>query len=96
MIASDFSTLFEFLPIGAYRSSPEGKPLRANAALVLLNGDASEAEMLGAVNDIGQEWYADPDQRTLFVDLRVVRHLSEVQLKIAKVAKSPDNKVLLS
>ena len=34
MHSSDFSTLFELLPIGAYRSSAEGRQLRANAALV--------------------------------------------------------------
>ena len=32
---------------------PDGRQLRANAALVRLNGYASEAEMLAAVNDIG-------------------------------------------
>ena len=83
MITSDFSTLFEFLPIGAYRSSPEGKQLRANVALVLLNGYESEAEMLSAVNDIGREWYVDPDQRTRFAQLlnrdgHVVDFVSEI------------------
>ena len=47
------STLFDLLPIGAYRSSVEGRQLRANDTLVRLNGYASEAEMLTAVNDIG-------------------------------------------
>ena len=56
--------LFERLPIGAYRSSPDGRQLRANAALVRLNGYEGEvAEMLAAVNDIGREWYVDPAQR---------------------------------
>jgi hypothetical protein len=36
------STLFELLPIGAYRSSLDGQQLRANAALVRLNGYGSE------------------------------------------------------
>ena len=62
----DFSTLFNFLPIGAYRSSPEGRMLRANQALVQLNGYASEAEMLDAVNDIALEWYVDPRRRAEF------------------------------
>jgi PAS domain S-box-containing protein len=63
---ADYSTLFELLPIGAYRSSREGRQLRANAALVRLNGYASEAEMLSAVNDIAAEWYVDPAQRAEF------------------------------
>ena len=62
----DFSSLFNFLPIGAYRSSPEGRMLRANQALVQLNGYASEADMLDAVNDIALEWYVDPRRRAEF------------------------------
>jgi PAS domain S-box-containing protein len=63
---SDFSTLFDFLPIGAYRSSPEGQQLRANPALVALNGYASEAEQLAGVRDIATEWYVDPARRSHF------------------------------
>lgn len=62
----DFSTLFDFLPIGAYRSSPEGRQLRANPALVALNGYASEAEQVAAVHDIATEWYVDPQRRAQF------------------------------
>jgi PAS domain S-box-containing protein len=64
--AQDFSTLFDFLPIGAYRSSPDGAQMRANPALVRLNGYASEAEMLSRVRDIAVEWYVDPDRRQRF------------------------------
>ena len=62
----DFSTLFDFLPIGAYRSTPAGTQLRANAALVALNGYANEAEQLAAVRDIATEWYVDPARRARF------------------------------
>lgn len=62
----DFSSLFNFLPIGAYRSSPDGRMLRANQALVALNGYASEGELLAAVNDIALEWYVDPKRRSEF------------------------------
>ena len=41
--------------IGAYRSSIDGRQLRANPALVRLNGYDSEPQMLAAVNDIAQE-----------------------------------------
>ena len=80
---TDFGTLFELLPIGAYRSSPDGRQLRANAALVRLNGYRSEAEMLAAVNDIGREWYVDPAQRAEFArrlerDGHVVDFVSEI------------------
>ena len=54
-----FASLFDLLPVGAYRSSPDGRQLRANAALVRLNGYESEAELLAAVGDIGAEDRAD-------------------------------------
>ena len=58
-----FDSLFDFLPIGAYRSRPDGTMVRANRALVRLNGYDSEAELLGAVHDIASEWYLDPPRR---------------------------------
>ena len=64
-----FSTLFEFLPIGAYRTLPDGRQLRANPALVRLNRFASEAEQLHEVKDIACEWYVDPDRRARFMAL---------------------------
>ena len=83
MSSADFSTLFELLPIGAYRSSADGRQLRANAALVRINGYASEVDMLAAVNDIGLEWYVEPDQRRRFLDLmerdgQVINFRSEI------------------
>jgi len=77
------STLFDLLPIGAYRSSVDGRQLRANAALVRLNGYGSETEMLAAVNDIGREWYADAQRRVEFQRLmqsegQVIDFVSEV------------------
>ncbi len=83
MDAEDYSTLFELLPIGAYRSTPEGRHNRANAALVRLNANGSEAEILAAVNDISTEWYVDPNRREQFKRLmltegRVVDFVSEI------------------
>ena len=62
----DFFSLFEFLPIGAYRSSPDGRQLRANPALVRLNGFESEAQQLATVHHIATEWYVDPARRAHF------------------------------
>ncbi|WP_170094729.1 PAS domain-containing protein [Simplicispira suum] len=69
MYTDSFQTLFERLPIGAYRSSSAGHQLRANAALVKLNGYQTEAEMLAAIHDIGTEWYCDPQRREQFTRL---------------------------
>jgi PAS domain S-box-containing protein len=62
----DYRRIWEHAAEGIYRSSPEGKQLRANPALVRLNGYNSEAEMLAAVNDIAREWYVDPNRRDEF------------------------------
>ena len=83
MNAEDFATLFELLPIGAYRTTPDGRQVRANPALVRINGYASEAEMLAAVNDLGTEWYVEPARREEFKALmlsqgRVVDFVSEI------------------
>jgi len=80
---NDFSTLFDLLPIGAYRSSPDGRQLRANPALVRLDGYETEAEMLAATRDLAREWYVDPNRREQFKALldahgRVQDFVSEV------------------
>ncbi len=84
-LASDdnFSSLFDLLPIGAYRSSPQGKQLRANSALVRMNGYGSEPAMLAGVQDIAREWYVLPHRRYEFMALmaskgRVTDFVSEV------------------
>lgn len=66
MADNDFSTLFDLLPIGAYRSSPQGQQIRANPALVKLDGYETEAELLAATTDLAQEWYVDPTRREHF------------------------------
>ncbi len=83
MYQTDFSSLFELLPIGAYRSRPDGGQMRANPALVLINGYTSEQELLDGVKDIAREWYVDPLQRQRFLDLmeregRVINFRSEI------------------
>jgi len=61
-----YREIWENAAEGIYRSSPEGKQLRANPALVRLNGYSSEAELLAAVNDIAREWYVEPGRRDEF------------------------------
>lgn len=63
---AEYRSLFENLGVGIYRSTPDGRQLRANPALVKLNGYRTEAELLAAVNDIASEWYVDPARREDF------------------------------
>jgi PAS domain S-box-containing protein len=65
----DYREMWENAAEGIYRSSPEGRQLRANPALVAFNGYASEAELLAAVSDIAKEWYVEPGRRDVFKQL---------------------------
>ena len=62
-------TLFDALPIGAYRTRPDGSLLRANPALAHLNGFDNLDALFAAVHDIGREWYVDPARRAEFAAL---------------------------
>src|SRR5262249_54275660 len=61
-----YRSIFENAAEGIYRSSLEGRMLRANPSLARLNGYETEEELLLAVNDIASEWYADPRRREHF------------------------------
>ncbi len=65
---AEYRGLFENAVVGIYRSHLEGRVVRANPALVQLNGYASEAEMLAEVNDIARQWYVDPKRRDEFLN----------------------------
>ncbi|MDQ3399015.1 MAG: diguanylate cyclase, partial [Deinococcota bacterium] len=62
----NYRNIFENAAEGIYRSSLDGRQLRANPALVALNGYKTEEEMLAAVGDIGTEWYVEPGRRLEF------------------------------
>ena len=63
---SEYRALFENSVIGIYRSTPDGRMLRGNPALVALNGYDAETDLVALVNDIAQEWYVEPDRRDEF------------------------------
>ncbi len=62
----DFSTLFELLPVGAYRASAQGRQVRANRAMVRLFGFDDEATMLAQVNAAERDWYVIAGRRAEF------------------------------
>jgi PAS domain S-box-containing protein len=51
---------------GIYRCDASGRIVRANHALVTLNGFATEREFLAQASDLGERWYAEPAQRERF------------------------------
>lgn len=78
-----YQSIFANAGVGIYRSTPDGRQLRANPALVAFNGYSSEAELLAAVGDIAAEWYVEPGRRAQFKELverdgRVVDFVSQV------------------
>ncbi|MFO1326164.1 MAG: ATP-binding protein [Rubrivivax sp.] len=77
-------TLFDALPIGAYRSRPDGSLVRANLAMARLNGFERLQDLYARVHDIGREWYVDPGRRDVFrarleADGRVADFVSQVR-----------------
>lgn len=64
--AENGAAFLQHLDEGFYRSTLDGKMLRANPALVRLNGYRTEQELLSSVQDIAAEWYVDPGRRSEF------------------------------
>jgi PAS domain S-box-containing protein len=63
---ADYRRIFERVSVGIYRSSLDGRQLRANPALQRLNGYDSEEEHLESAQDIASEWYVDSKRREEF------------------------------
>lgn len=81
----DIRNVFEKAPYGIYRSTLDGKPIRANPAMARMNGYENEADLMAALKDTGREWYVDPTRRPAFVvellrEGRVIDFVSEVRL----------------
>jgi diguanylate cyclase (GGDEF)-like protein/PAS domain S-box-containing protein len=85
----DFSSLFELLPIGAYRMSPDGVVLRVNPTLVRFCALQNEADAIRYGNAAGSGWYVDRQRRDefkriLFSSGEVVGFDSEIVVGIAR------------
>lgn len=82
---NDFSSLFAFLAIGAYRASPDGKILRVNPALMYFIGASDEEEAITIGNSSASDWYVDRGRRqefrqALFGEGRVAQFESRVRI----------------
>ncbi|MDB5552219.1 MAG: domain S-box/diguanylate cyclase protein [Rhizobium sp.] len=96
--AAEYQALFVHSVAGIYRSTSDGRMLRANPALVRLNGYDSETELLERVRDIAAEWYVDPQRREDFKRLmlrdgrvndfvsEIYRHKSRERIWVSETA----------
>lgn len=68
-----FAQLFDNLTEGVFRTTPDGRLIRANPALVRLMGFESERALIDAVSDIGRQFYVDRERRQTLVQLMSAR-----------------------
>lgn len=66
---TEYQSLFENAICGIYRDRLDGTPVRANLALALMNGYASETEYIKAVSTPHSGWYVDPARGQEFTAL---------------------------
>ncbi|MEX0607232.1 MAG: PAS domain S-box protein, partial [Halofilum sp. (in: g-proteobacteria)] len=57
---ASYRDIFENATEGVYRSTEDGRLLRANPALARMHGFARGEELLASVRDLAVDWYADP------------------------------------
>ena len=60
---SAWSTLYEGLPVGAFRSLPDGRFVHLNTRLATMLGYDTEAEVLADVGEFAHDWYVQPGRR---------------------------------
>ena len=65
----EYLSLFNNAVCGIYRDQLDGSPIRANQALVAFNGYQTEAQYRTAIEQIGGNWYIDPERPKLFQHL---------------------------
>jgi diguanylate cyclase (GGDEF)-like protein/PAS domain S-box-containing protein len=65
---ANYQDIFENATEGIYRSTLDGRLLRANPALARLHGYDSEAELLASMENIHTQWFVDTDSRTRLME----------------------------
>lgn len=69
----EYRSIFENAVEGIFRTSPEGRLLRANPAFARMFGYASPEEMIDVIYDLARQLYVQPEVRTGFVQ-RIKEH----------------------
>ena len=82
----NYRSIFENASIGLYRSTPDGRLVRANPALVALNGYGDESALHKALELDGNQWYVEPGRRAEFQ--RMIAEHGRVQDFISEVYRT--------
>jgi PAS domain S-box-containing protein/putative nucleotidyltransferase with HDIG domain len=64
-----YRSIFENAIEGIFQSTPQGRFLRANSAMVKMFGYATAEDLIADITDIGQQIYARPEDREKIVEL---------------------------
>lgn len=67
--SENFSDLFESANVGIFRSLPNGRFMKVNAAMASIYGYASPNEMLNEVINISSQIYTAPENYNKFIDM---------------------------
>lgn len=86
-----FDDLVGALPLGVYRTKPDGELLLANRALATIYGYESVEEMKTASQRGEVDWYTDPSRREAFV--RLMNAWGEIDRLVSEV-KARDGRIL--
>jgi diguanylate cyclase (GGDEF)-like protein/PAS domain S-box-containing protein len=62
-----YRDIFDNALEGMFQNSPKGEPLAVNPALVKMLGYESRAEYLSLVHNLGQDVWANPDERAVYL-----------------------------
>ncbi|HOJ43229.1 MAG TPA: PAS domain S-box protein, partial [Syntrophorhabdaceae bacterium] len=77
-----YRTILENLPIGFFRTTPDGTYVMANKALAEMYGYLSPEELINNVKDIGKEIFVNPEERSILIEtLEKFGHIENFEAK---------------
>ncbi|WP_017303465.1 PAS domain-containing sensor histidine kinase [Spirulina subsalsa] len=68
-LEQQYSSLFNNINVGIFRTTPDGKLLEANPALARIYGYTSPEHLLSCLTDVQTQLYVNPEKRQEFVEL---------------------------
>jgi len=66
-----YRSIFENAVEGFFQSTPDGRFINVNTAFARMLGYASPEELISGISDIAQQYYVNPEDRRLFIQLLI-------------------------